>query len=82
MSETSTAETRNRIRIFINDEPFFAPSDSMTGQELLTLAGLPLENQLFLEVPGPGEDQQVDPHARIELRSGQKFYDVPVGTLG
>ena len=45
MTETSTTaatESRKRIRIFINDAPYFAPpSPTMTGQQLLALAGLP-----------------------------------------
>ena len=85
MTETSTAATtqnRQRIRIFINDEPYFAPEPAMTGRELLALAGVPEGNQLFLDVPGPGDDLPVDPNTPFELKPGMKFYDVPVGTFG
>lgn len=85
MSETSTAavtESKKRLRIFINDQPYFAPEPTMTGRELLILAGLPETNQLFLDVPGPGDDRPIGPDEPIELRSGMKFYDVPVGTFG
>jgi hypothetical protein len=85
MSETSTAattETRKGIRIFINDQPHFAPKPAMTGGELMALAGVPEGNQLFLDVPGPGDDRPIDADTPFDLKPGMKFYDVPVGTFG
>lgn len=85
MTETSTVtatKSRKRIRIFINDQPYFAPDPSMTGRELLAMAGLPTGNQLFLDVPGQGDDVAIDPHRPFRLKPGMKFYDVPVGTFG
>lgn len=84
MTDVSTVatESRKRIRIFINDEPYFATEPAMTGHELLALAGLPAENQLFLDIPGEGDDVPVDPNEPFELKPGMKFYDVPVGTFG
>ena len=85
MTESSTqvaTHSRNRIRIFVNDQPYFAPRPVMTGQELLGLAALPAANQLFLDVPGTADDAAVGADSPIELRSGMKFYDVPVGTFG
>jgi hypothetical protein len=73
---------RRRIRIFINDDPYFATDPSMTGQELLAMAGLPADNQIFLDVPGHREDVPVDASTPFKLRPGMKFYDVPVGTFG
>jgi hypothetical protein len=55
----SSTESRRRLRIFINNDPFFAPERIMTGTEILRLAGLPEGNQLFLEVPGPGDDRPI-----------------------
>lgn len=81
MSAVAT-ESRKRIRIFVNDQPYFAPESAMTGQGLLAMAGLPAGNQLFLAVPGHGEDLPVDPNEPFELKPGMKFYDVPVGTFG
>lgn len=49
----------------------------MAGRELLTLASVPEGNQIFLEVPNPGEDLPVDADAPFDLRPGMKFYDVP-----
>lgn len=81
-SPTSKPDTARKIKIFINDEHYEAPQPVMAGRELLALAGLPETNQLFLEVPGPKDDQPVRPDEPIELRPGMKFYDVPVGTFG
>lgn len=85
MTETSvvaTTESPKRIRIFINDQPYFAPQPSMTGQQLLALAGLPVGNQLFLDSPGQAEDLPIGPGTPFDLKPGMKFYDVPVGTFG
>ncbi len=84
MPEPTPAQTTNRtrVRIFINDNPFFAPESTMTGSALLALAGLPAGNHLFLEVPGPSDDRQIGTSEPFELHSGMKFYDVPVGTFG
>lgn len=84
MTDVSTVatESRKRIRIFINDQPYFATEPAMTGQELLALAGLPTGNQLFLDLPGHREDVPVDPAEPFNLKPGMKFYDVPVGTFG
>jgi hypothetical protein len=82
-TETSTArEHRSQLRIFVNDQPYFAPEPVMTGAEILAMAGLPAANQLFLEVPGPADDRPVLLDERVKLHTGMKFYDVPVGTFG
>ena len=75
-------KSKKRLRIFINGDPYFAPESSMTGHQLLELAGLPQTNQLFLDVPGHGDDRPIGADEEFELRSGMKFYDVPVGTFG
>jgi hypothetical protein len=77
-------ETRRHhgVEIFINNKPFEAPKPEMTGRELLSLAGLSDANQLFLEVPGPGDDRPIGLDAEVKLHKGMRFYDVPVGTFG
>ena len=75
-------DTSRKVQIFINDERYHAPKPSMTGRELLQLASLPETNQLFLEVPGPGDDKPIGLDVEVDLRPGMKFYDVPVGTFG
>lgn len=78
----SKPDTGQKIKIFINDKHYEAPKPTMTGRELLQLADLPETNQLFLEVPGPKDDQPVGLEEPVELKPGMKFYDVPVGTFG
>lgn len=85
MANTATdhqTSSRKKVRIFVNDQPYFAPTDTMTGNEILALAGLPAGNQVFLEVPGPGDDIPIPADEGFELRPGMKLYDVPVGTFG
>lgn len=77
-----TTDKKTRVRIFINDEALFAPEEQMTGAALAVLGGVQPGNQLFIDVPGPGDDLPVAPDEVVELRAGMKFYDVPVGTFG
>jgi Multiubiquitin len=79
---TPDTKSMKQLRIFINGDPYFAPEASMTGDQLLELAGLPATNQLFLDIPGQGDDRPIGANEEFELRSGMKFYDVPVGTFG
>jgi hypothetical protein len=82
IARSTTTDSRHRLRIFINNEPYFAPDPVMIGAEILTLASLPDTNQLFLEVAGPADDLPIGPEQPVNIRPGMKFYDVPVGTFG
>lgn len=79
---TRPDERTRGVKIKINGTSYRTPDRVMTGGELLALAGLPPENQLFLEVPGPGDDEPVGADQEVKLRAGMCFYDVPVGTFG
>jgi len=85
-SETPTVERHNHqaisINIFINDSHYRVSASSLTGAQLASLGGIHEGNQLFLEVPGPGEDRPVGREEPIELKAGMRFYDVPAGNLG
>lgn len=70
------------INIFINDTKYQVTERTMTGAQIAALAGIPAGNQIFLEVPGPGEDRPVGRDEPVELKSGMRFYDVPPGNLG
>jgi hypothetical protein len=75
-------EPETKINIFINDDKYTAPKPVMTGAELKVLAGIAPENQLFEDAPGYHDDPQVFDDVPFKLKSGMKFYDVPVGNLG
>ncbi len=70
------------INILINDNHYKVTERIMTGGQIAQLGGVPEGNQIFLEVPGPGEDRPVGRDEPIELKSGMRFYDVPAGNLG
>jgi len=70
------------INIFINDTSYKVTERIMTGAQIATLAGVPEGNQIFLEIPGPGEDRPIGRDEPVELKSGMRFYDVPAGNLG
>lgn len=85
---TTTTQDRDRpnhiktVNIFINDVKHAVPAAPITGREIASLGGVPEGNQIFLEVPGPGDDRPIDPDQTIDPKSGMRFYDVPAGNLG
>ena len=81
-NEHSTPEHTKTVNIFINDVKHSVEAKPLTGAQIATLGGIPAGNQIFLEVPGPGDDEQIAPDKSIEPKSGMRFYDVPAGNLG
>lgn len=81
-TEPVGTKTGPKFNIFINDTRYQATRPVMTGAELAELAGVPAGNQMFLEVHGPGDDRPISADEPVKLRSGMRFYDVPVGNLG
>ena len=67
------------IPIKIDQRPYKAPKSPMTGAELRTLAEPPIgtDRDLFLEVPGPGDDQRVGDAQPVGLKPGMHFYSAP-----
>jgi hypothetical protein len=70
------------INITIDGKHYAVHERYLTGAQILALAGLPPGDQLFREVPGPGDDEPIAPGQVVELRDGEKFYAVPVGNFG
>lgn len=77
-----TAKVRTHVVIFINDTRYEAPKPSMTGAEIKALGGIPAENRLFEEVPGPRDDIPIADSDVVELKNGTRFYDLPRGVHG
>lgn len=75
------AADRRRIPIRIDDEKYDAPKSTMTGAELKQLGNVPAGYRLFQEVPGP-DDKLVNDGDAVELKGGEKFYSLPVGSVG
>lgn len=69
-------------QIVIADKHFKVNDRIRTGLQLKEMAAIPLQNHLFLEIPGPGEDEQIQDDFAVPMRDGLHFYDVPVGNLG
>jgi len=82
ITEQAAHDLAKKFNIFVNDTRYVVHEPRMTGRQLKDLAGIAESNQLFLDAPGNGDDPQVFDDAPFKLRSGMKFYDVPVGNLG
>jgi hypothetical protein len=67
------------IAISIDRKPYKAPKTPMTGAELRALADPPIgsDRDLFLEVPGRGQDRLIQDAEPVDLKEGMHFYSAP-----
>lgn len=75
-------DTKVDIHIAIDRQEYTVHEKEMTGAQLKALAGIPEANLLFLEVRGPGEDEQIQNSTVVHLRDGEQFFDMPPGNFG
>jgi len=80
--ETSEEKGREEVVIFFNDEKIVAPKKTWTGAELREFLKVPAQNRLYREVPGQRPDELITPEMTVELKNGDKLYDLPPGIRG
>jgi Prokaryotic E2 family E len=68
------------IHIFINKKKYEIDNHVQTGESLKNLAGIPLNDVLFLQ--RPGEDEVIPNHAKITLKNGEHFHSQPPADYG
>ncbi len=76
MAENSKA----KFTIFVNNQPFTTTEHRLTGAQIKSLAGVPMDYELF-EVKGDqtvaiGDSQEVQIHEKLHFRA------IPAGTFG
>lgn len=74
-----SAEKNDFIPIQIDRKPYKAPKSPMTSAELRQLADPDIgeDRDLYLTVPGPGDDDLIEDRASVELKPGMHFYTAP-----
>jgi hypothetical protein len=67
------------IPIFIDHVKYDAPSRHLTGAQLKSLPVPPVadDRDLWLEVPGPKDDELVDHATKYEMKPGSHYYTAP-----
>ena len=67
------------IPIQIDRAPYKASKTPMTGAEIRALAQPPIggDRDLYLEVPGRGQDRLIGDTEAVDLREGMHFYSAP-----
>lgn len=67
--------TKKTLKYFVDGKPFFSKSQYITGEEIKIAAGLPLDIELFLNVPEGWQDQRIGNEDRVNLaRPGQERF--------
>ncbi len=82
MNKEKDKDHEKKFPIFINDTKYFVTEEQMTGADLKKLGGVPSGNRLFKETHGNEPDQAIGDNMVVELKAGDKFYDLPVGVVG
>lgn len=65
------------IPIFIDDVKYELPNGYVTGAQLRALVPVPADRDLWLEVPGPKDDDLIRPDLPYEVSPGSHFYTAP-----
>jgi len=78
----SAQASREEVTIFFNDQRVVAPKKVWTGAELCDFLKVPSGNRLFREEPGKQPDTLITPEMTIELKNGDKLYDLPPAVRG
>lgn len=68
------------IHIFINKKKFELDNAHQTGASLKHLAGIPLNDVLFLQ--RPGEDEVIPNETKIVVKDGEHFHSQPPADYG
>lgn len=74
--------TKRFTNILINNKHYKVEGTSATGAALKELANIAPQNLLFREAHGPGDDEQIADDKPVQLRNGDRFYDMPQGNFG
>lgn len=65
------------IPIFIDDTKYELTIGTVTGAQLRGLVPVPADRDLWLEVPGPKDDDLIRPESTYEVKPGSHFYTAP-----
>ena len=65
------------IPIFIDDVKYELSGGSVTGAQIRALVPVPADRDLWLEVPGPKDDDLIRPEVTYEVKPGSHFYTAP-----
>ena len=67
--------TKKALKYFVDGRPIISKSQYITGEEIKIAAGLPLDVELFLDVPEGWKDQRIGNEEKVNLaRPGQERF--------
>ena len=69
-----------KIEVFINRKKYHLEDQIQTGASLKKLAGVPLEDVLFLQQPG--EDEVIANETKVTLKDGAQMHSQPAADYG
>lgn len=76
-AQASSDETHRLVPIFIDDVKYELHSTEATGARLRALVPVPEDRDLWLEVPGPKDDELMRPEVTYVVKPGSHFYTAP-----
>jgi hypothetical protein len=76
-AQESSEKIPRVIPIFIDNVKYELPSGVVAGAQLRAIVPVPVDRDLWLEVPGPKDDDLIRPEMRYEVKPGSHFYTAP-----
>jgi mannose-6-phosphate isomerase class I len=75
----SDDKDNKKIVIHIDNSEFKVEATALTGAQIRALPtpAIGQDRDLYLEVPGPGDDQLIADDQRVELKNGMHFFTTP-----
>lgn len=77
IAQESAQKPSPLVPIFIDDVKYSLPSRLVTGAQLRALVPVPGDRDLWLEVPGPKDDDLIRPEKQYDVKPGSHFYTAP-----
>jgi hypothetical protein len=79
MNIERTEERPHHVPIVIDEVHYRAPADHMTGGALRALPDpdVPADRDLWHEIPGPKDDELIDPTKNYKVKPGSRYYTAP-----
>ena len=77
MSTELAGRPEHEIPITIDQTKYELTSREVTGAALRALPPVPADRDLWLEVPGPHDDELIRPEKTYEVKPGSHFYTAP-----
>lgn len=78
--QAKPADLGPKHTIYIDEKPYEAHSNTLSGAQIRAIGSVVADYQLFLEEPG--DDRPIADTDSVKIHNNMKFYSLPPATFG